>query len=149
MLLCGCNDPGLVLQGAPAPYSLPSGAPPSLQPLQPSMSSFSQVKLDQLHVNWPMGGWRGDIARAVWQHDQQHISKCAPCHLTVDPSIDPTLAWPALTHACEACRFPDGTSSKLLCDNCSGGWHMACLEPPMKDALEGMWLCLHCIKAVV
>ena len=78
-----------------------------------------------------------------------NISNCAPCHLPVDPSIDHKLARPALTHACEACRFPDEARSMLLCDNCGGGWHMGCLEPALEDVPEGVWLCPHCTDAGV
>ena len=34
----------------------------------------------------------------------------------------------------------------LFCDNCDRGFHLYCLDPPLKEAPTGTWLCRHCKK---
>ena len=66
-----------------------------------------------------------------------NVSNLAPCHLPVDPTIDPTLAHPSAGQPCEVCRFPDDAARMLLCDACGGGWHLGCLEPALEEVPEG------------
>ncbi|GLC48757.1 hypothetical protein PLESTB_000133500 [Pleodorina starrii] len=74
-----------------------------------------------------------------------HVTHVAPCHLSItDEQVDPRLAKPPLTLACEVCRMPDSEEWMLLCDSCGTGWHTYCLRPPLEGVPEGTWICGHC-----
>ena len=76
-----------------------------------------------------------------------HSTNCAPCHLPIyDHDIDPRLARPTTSHACEVCRFPDAEEWMLLCDACGAGWHTYCLHPPLSDIPDGTWVCPRCVS---
>jgi len=81
---------------------------------------------------------------------EQHVSNLAPCHLPgIDPTIDPTVARPPADHPCEVCRLPNRPASMLLCDNCNSGWHINCLNPPLKKVPQGAWICPYCTASGV
>jgi transposase InsO family protein len=81
---------------------------------------------------------------------EQHITNLAPCHLpSIDPTIDPTLQRPPANWPCEVCRFPNKPGRMLLCDNCNTGWHLSCLNPPLRKVPDGAWLCPYCVSAGV
>ncbi|KXZ41434.1 hypothetical protein GPECTOR_470g390 [Gonium pectorale] len=64
-----------------------------------------------------------------------HVTHVAQCHLPItDEQVDPRLAKPPLTLACEACRMPDSEEWMLLCDSCTG-WHTYCLKPPLEGVV--------------
>jgi len=74
-----------------------------------------------------------------------HCTHCAPCHLPIEEhSVDPRLARPSPSHACEVCNFPDGEEWMLLCDSCGKGWHTYCLAPPLTSIPDGCWVCPRC-----
>ncbi|GAB7364270.1 hypothetical protein MBLNU230_g4818t1 [Neophaeotheca triangularis] len=47
--------------------------------------------------------------------------------------------------ACENCGKPDGPRALLLCDSCDSGFHMSCLDPPMKQRPDYDWHCPRCL----
>lgn len=76
-----------------------------------------------------------------------HVTHVAPCHLPIaDGTVDPRLAKPPLTLACEKCRMPDSEEWMLLCDACGVGWHTFCLKPPLESVPDGTWVCPGCTK---
>ena len=76
-----------------------------------------------------------------------HISSLAPCHLPdIDPTLDLSLLRPSADMACEVCNSPERAESMLLCDGCNTGWHMQCLDPPLKSVPVGEWLCPTCVQ---
>ncbi|PNW79026.1 hypothetical protein CHLRE_09g398141v5 [Chlamydomonas reinhardtii] len=76
-----------------------------------------------------------------------HVTHVAPCHLPIaDGAIDPRLARPSVTLACEVCKMPDNEEWMLLCDACGSGWHTFCLTPPLEGIPEGTWVCPACTK---
>lgn len=46
----------------------------------------------------------------------------------------------------EDCRicFNSGKSIMIECDDCLGGFHLKCLNPPLKEVPEGDWVCTFC-----
>lgn len=49
------------------------------------------------------------------------------------------------SHSCGICGSSDQRKSKLLeCGKCLGGFHLRCLNPPLKEVPEGEWVCPHC-----
>ncbi|CAA6667334.1 unnamed protein product [Spirodela intermedia] len=46
----------------------------------------------------------------------------------------------------EDCRicFNSGKSIMIECDDCLGGFHLKCLNPPLKEVPEGDWICTFC-----
>lgn len=46
----------------------------------------------------------------------------------------------------EECRvcFKSGKAIMIECDDCLGGFHLKCLEPPMKEIPDGDWICGFC-----
>jgi hypothetical protein len=75
-----------------------------------------------------------------------HSTNCAPCHL---PNIDPTI-YPALrdileSHTCHTCGSPGREEAMLVCDGCTWGYHLHCLEPPLSEVPEeSPWCCPDC-----
>eukprot|EP01105_Mastigella_eilhardi_P024512 TRINITY_DN6403_c0_g1_i1.p1 TRINITY_DN6403_c0_g1~~TRINITY_DN6403_c0_g1_i1.p1 ORF type:complete len:857 (-),score=199.21 TRINITY_DN6403_c0_g1_i1:38-2494(-) len=47
---------------------------------------------------------------------------------------------------CEVCKAGSDDAKMLLCDNCSKGYHIYCLNPPLTAIPEGTWLCRECLK---
>jgi len=45
---------------------------------------------------------------------------------------------------CKVCRRGTSAEALLLCDKCDGGYHMQCLDPPLKAVPEGDWFCPKC-----
>jgi hypothetical protein len=80
----------------------------------------------------------------VWK---DHVHNCAPCHLpNVDGTIDPSLVIIRVGLKCmKLCGSTSGATHMLVCDRCSRGWHMVCMNPPMDVVLAGQWVCLRCI----
>jgi hypothetical protein len=77
----------------------------------------------------------------VWK---DHVRNCAPCHLpNVDGTVDPSLAMIWASLKCMLCGSRGGAAHMLVCDRCSKGWHMACMNPPMDVVPAGRWFCLH------
>ena len=75
-----------------------------------------------------------------------HITHVAPCHLPIaDHDIDPRLARPSATLACQVCKLPDNEEWMLLCDACGTGWHTFCLAPPLESIPDGTWICPPCV----
>lgn len=46
--------------------------------------------------------------------------------------------------ACVRCRRLDDAEQMILCDGCDNGFHLFCLDPPLKIIPDGDWLCPHC-----
>ncbi|RAL43099.1 hypothetical protein DM860_009881 [Cuscuta australis] len=44
---------------------------------------------------------------------------------------------------CKVC-FRAGNSVMIECDDCLGGFHLRCLNPPLKEVPEGDWICGFC-----
>ncbi|CAN8246349.1 unnamed protein product [Cochlearia groenlandica] len=46
----------------------------------------------------------------------------------------------------EDCRicFKSGSNVMVECDDCLGGFHLKCLNPPLKEVPEGDWICRFC-----
>ncbi|EKX45444.1 hypothetical protein GUITHDRAFT_52667, partial [Guillardia theta CCMP2712] len=45
---------------------------------------------------------------------------------------------------CEVCGGGHDEHRILLCDNCSSGFHMSCLLPPLSREPAGIWWCPAC-----
>nr|XP_022911705.1 PHD and RING finger domain-containing protein 1-like [Onthophagus taurus] len=45
---------------------------------------------------------------------------------------------------CQICGSPDNEDTMLLCDACDMGYHMLCLDPPLDEIPEGVWMCPYC-----
>ncbi|KAJ9512490.1 hypothetical protein QJQ45_018788 [Haematococcus lacustris] len=75
----------------------------------------------------------------------ENVCNLAPCHLPdIDPTIDHTLARPAVDFPCSICKSPSEADSMLLCDGCGQGYHTFCLTPPMAAVPPDTRLCLGC-----
>ena len=46
---------------------------------------------------------------------------------------------------CHQCKKGDKPEKMLLCDTCDRGWHLYCLNPPLKAIPSGDWSCPKCI----
>ncbi|XP_024901947.1 PHD and RING finger domain-containing protein 1 isoform X6 [Pteropus alecto] len=53
-----------------------------------------------------------------------------------DEDEDPTF--------CEVCGHSDREDRLLLCDSCDAGYHMECLEPPLREVPVDEWFCPEC-----
>ena len=75
-----------------------------------------------------------------------HSTNCAPCHLpNIDTTIDPTLLDVPAGHSCHACGSPQREEVMLVCDSCSRGWHIDCLQPPLGSIpTTDPWCCPTC-----
>ena len=75
---------------------------------------------------------------------RRRVEQLLPCHLEVDPIVDPRLFRPSRDLQCEVCGSPHDEARMLLCDHCNTGWHLSCLTPPLSVAPPGAWSCPHC-----
>ena len=55
----------------------------------------------------------------------------------VDSDID--------TAICHKCKGGEKPEKMLLCDTCDRGWHIYCLDPPLKAIPKGDWNCPKCV----
>ena len=46
---------------------------------------------------------------------------------------------------CHHCKKGDKPEKMLLCDTCDRGWHLYCLNPPLKAIPSGDWSCPKCV----
>jgi transposase InsO family protein len=65
-----------------------------------------------------------------------------PCHLDIDPAVEPQLFRPQRDLQCEVCGSPHQAAKMLLCDGCNTGWHTHCLR--LAGVPPGQWLCPRC-----
>ena len=47
---------------------------------------------------------------------------------------------------CEVCGKGDDDENIILCDKCSCGFHLYCLDPPLHSVPAGEWFCSMCLK---
>ncbi|PNH09248.1 Retrovirus-related Pol polyprotein from transposon [Tetrabaena socialis] len=73
---------------------------------------------------------------------RRRVEQLLPCHLPVNPIVDPRLFRPARDLQCEVCGSPHDAARMLLCDGCNTGWHWPCLH--LRAQPEGVWLCPGC-----
>jgi transposase InsO family protein len=45
---------------------------------------------------------------------------------------------------CQVCLAPDDAETMLLCDTCDHGYHIDCLDPPLRSVPRGPWICEAC-----
>jgi len=70
-------------------------------------------------------GWNGQ----TWKN---HVHNCVLCHLrNVDGQTDPSSAIILVNLWCMLCGQSIGIATMLVCDWCSGRWHMTCLTLPL------------------
>ncbi|RKP04166.1 hypothetical protein CXG81DRAFT_787, partial [Caulochytrium protostelioides] len=48
---------------------------------------------------------------------------------------------------CEICHQASDEESMLLCDECDRGFHLYCLEPPLKSIPKSDWYCMDCLRS--
>jgi hypothetical protein len=65
----------------------------------------------------------------------------------IDTTLDADLLHTTGEERCQICHSPEGEDTMVMCDNCFTGWHMACLNPPLPEVPEGVWVCPHCRDA--
>ncbi|PNH06026.1 hypothetical protein TSOC_007690 [Tetrabaena socialis] len=59
---------------------------------------------------------------------RRRVEQLLPCHLPVNPIVDPRLFRLARDLQCEVCGSPHVAARMLLCDGCNTGWHWPCLH---------------------
>ena len=76
---------------------------------------------------------------------KDHVENCAPCHNpTIDLTMDTTLSGYDEDWACQICKKTNRPAKMLICDYCSEGYHMDCLDPPILRVPKGDWFCPRC-----
>eukprot|EP00960_Hanusia_phi_P059181 764091-Hanusia_phi.AAC.16 len=45
---------------------------------------------------------------------------------------------------CQICKNPEKGDEMILCDKCDKGYHIFCLDPPLKNIPDGDWFCYQC-----
>jgi hypothetical protein len=78
---------------------------------------------------------------------ERNPEQLAPCHLQLDPTIDPLLADDVEDVVCEVCGTDELDGQLLLCELCNQGWHTFCLQPPLANIPDGYWVCPNCTAA--
>ena len=104
---------------------------------KPSILQIKQVRPAGVYI------LQGRCGRTV----SRTADQLAPCHLQLDPTIDPQLAEAVEDTVCEVCGTDDLEEQLLLCDLCSAGWHTFCLQPPLDSIPDGHWVCPYCTAA--
>jgi hypothetical protein len=68
--------------------------------------------------------------------------------LNVDCQIEPSLAIVHLANLCMLRRQFLKATTMLIYDQCSNGWHMRCLTPPLKEILVRKWFFFQCTSYI-
>ena len=56
----------------------------------------------------------------------------------------PKVAW---DDGCQVCGGDVAAGVVLICEECTGEYHCACLDPPLESVPEGEWFCPGCARA--
>jgi hypothetical protein len=115
-----------------------------------------------------IGGYQGPgVAVDVWQEndsgaDNGAVANDGPCAHVATSALDLADSEPlcgaapfapefeggcACAHddvACTRCHSRAHEEEMLLCDSCNAGYHLFCLEPPLKSIPAGDWFCGSC-----
>ncbi|KAJ2710567.1 hypothetical protein H4R19_003685, partial [Coemansia spiralis] len=51
----------------------------------------------------------------------------------------------SIPETCEVCRSAENEDSMLICDGCDRGFHMFCLNPPLRAIPSNDWYCDSCV----
>ena len=79
------------------------------------------------------------------QQFEKHMEHCVPCMLpNILGDTYAGLVQPPSDHPCQVCKDDRHWDLMLLCDNCDGGYHTYCLNPPLEAVPEGHWICPQC-----
>ena len=71
----------------------------------------------------------------------EHSKNVALCYQPdMDDEVDLTMTYVLRYHPCEVCGRADGEPTMLVCDVCSKGYHMECLDPPLTKMPTGDWV---------
>jgi len=66
-----------------------------------------------------------------------NLVNCAPFHLPgIDPSTNHQLTSSDANLACKIWHLTKPEETLLLCDACSTGWHMVCMDKEMEEVPE-------------
>ena len=89
--------------------------------------------------------------------NDKYVNKVINCYISGHPTclqftknmMVSVRKYPWQCIECKTCSLW-GTSENddqlLFCDDCDRGYHMYCLNPPMKIAPEGSWSCNICVE---
>ena len=77
---------------------------------------------------------------------KSQASHLAPCPVKVHPMVDVRDRTIPASLACRVCGSKARAASMLVCDHCNQGYHMSCLQPPLKEVPEGDWYCPNCSR---
>ena len=87
------------------------------------------------------------LTNQAGQHFSKHMEHCVPCLLpNMLGETHAGLAKPPADHPCQVCKDHRNWDLMLLCDNCNGGYHTYCLDPPLEAVPDGDWLCPSCLQ---
>ena len=78
------------------------------------------------------------ILNVIWLEVDIKVEQPSKDPMALADRIDEleTMLW-VMRETCQKCRNPEGNT--ILCDKCENGWHIACLNPPLKNIPEGKY----------
>ena len=62
----------------------------------------------------------------------------------LDAELEAELVLSPEDEVCQVCSSGEDDSKMILCDACDKGFHIYCLEPPLKRIPAGDWFCPEC-----
>ena len=114
---------------------------------QPKVSTDVSTHPNILRIEGLSDRGIAELCGADGNQCKRHVRALAPCHLT-DLEVEDYQAneehW-AEAIACEVCGSSERDDLLLLCDQCTKGWHIDCLVPPLDDIPAGDWFCQPCL----
>ncbi|XP_072466856.1 remodeling and spacing factor 1 isoform X1 [Notamacropus eugenii] len=94
--------------------------------------------------------WTGSRTRGRWKYSsndesEESESEKSSAESEEEEEKETEEAVPADDdEPCKKCGLPNHPELILLCDSCDGGYHTACLRPPLMIIPDGEWFCPPC-----
>lgn len=82
--------------------------------------------------------------------DKTDVQKTINAQLNVDPQLDIDSIIDSVIDSvmCKKCTRGNDECNILLCDRCDDGYHMYCLDSPLKTVPENDWYCPKCDHSI-
>jgi len=96
-----------------------------------------------LGSSWLVKGHFSDAPFAVETADDEEPAGDSDLEEALEEELD---AERNPDQACQICEKTDDADTMLLCEGCDGGYHCACLDPPLACTPAGDWLCATCAE---
>jgi len=148
---------GMIEQRPPGYFIPPGFQNPMMRLPPPSHQSLPSVNTKPVKSSGYCDFCLGDEDNNKKTGTRENLVVCSQCgrsgHPTCLQFTDKMVVnvknypWQCIEcKSCTLCGTSENDDKLLFCDDCDRGYHMYCLNPPMKNAPEGSWSCSICSR---